>query len=314
LAITAVGSVALDTVETPFAAVENVLGGAMSYFTMAASLYDSVNVVAVVGTDFPAHHLERFTQRRTDLRGLRTEDGATFRWGGRYHMDMNTRDTLFTELGVFAGFHPDLPEDYCRAEAIFLGNIIPALQLDVLRQTEDGGSRLRALDTMDLWIETARDDLLEVMRRVDIVMIAEEEARQLAGVSSLRAAARFVLDLGPRMLVLKQGSYGSLLFGADGSFFAAPAYPLDDVRDPTGAGDAFAGGFLGYLAGRLGSGARLAPLDYKRALVHGNIMGSFACEEFSVERLCGLTPEQIATRYREFVDFTHFDQGTWKAE
>jgi len=302
--------VALDTVETPFAAVENVLGGGMSYFTMAASLYDAVNVVAVVGTDFPVPYLDQFKQRRTDLRGLRAEPGETFRWGARYHMDMNARDTLFTELGVFANFHPDLPADYCRAEITFLGNITPALQLDVLRQTEAGGTQLRALDTIELWIETARDDLLEVMRRVDIVLLAEEEARQIAGVSSLRAAARFILGLGPRMLVLKQGSYGSLLYGADGSFFAAPAYPLDDVRDPTGAGDAFAGGFLGYLAGRLGCGVHLAPLDYKRALVHGNIMGSFACEEFSVERLCALTPEQVATRYREFVEFTHFERAT----
>lgn len=309
MAITVVGSVALDTLETPFGSMDNVLGGATSYFSMAASLYDTVNLVGVIGDDFPDRFLGYFKERRVDLRGLQVVPGQTFRWGGRYHLDMNTRDTLFTELGVFAGFSPVLPDDYRCTNVLFLANIQPQLQLDVLRQADPASVKLRALDTMNLWIETARDDLLRVIHGVDVVLIAEEEARQLADTPSLRTAARFILERGPRVLIVKQGSYGALLFGADGSFFAAPAYPLEDVRDPTGAGDAFAGGFLGYLASRYTQADAVTPVDYKRALIHGNIMGSFACEMFSVERLRTLTPDDIATRYKEFVDFTHFEMG-----
>ena len=306
MAITVVGSVALDTLETPFGGMDNVLGGATSHFSMAASLYDTVNLVAVVGDDFPDNYLSYFKERHVDLRGLQVVPGKTFRWGGRYHLDMNTRDTLFTELGVFAGFSPALPEDYRRAPILFLANIQPQLQLDVLRQA-DPAVKIRALDTMNLWIETARDDLLQVMRGVDVMLIAEEEARQLADTPSLRAAARFILERGPRFLVVKQGSYGALLFSADGSYFAAPAYPLEDVRDPTGAGDAFAGGFLGYLASRFAQAGVVTQSDYRCALIHGNIMGSFTCEAFSVERLRTLTPDDIAGRYKEFVDFTRFE-------
>lgn len=311
MAILVVGSVALDTIETPFGKVDETQGGAASYFSLAAALYDTVKLVAVVGNDFPTRFLEDFRTRRIDLAGLQTVEGATFRWGGRYHMDMNTRDTLFTELGVFADFQPVIPPTYSRTEVVFLANIQPQLQLDVLRQTE--GTHLRALDTMNLWIETARDRLTEVLRQVDVVLIAEEEARQYTGQTSLRAAVRDLLALGPRMLVIKQGSYGALLFGADGSFFAAPAYPLEDVRDPTGAGDAFAGGFLGYLSRQVSAGHELTPLDYRRALIHGNILGSFACEDFGVERLRSLTLDDIAARYAEFVGFTHF-AGDWRAE
>jgi sugar/nucleoside kinase (ribokinase family) len=307
VAITVVGSVALDTLETPFGNTDNVLGGATSYFSMAASLYDTVNLVAVVGDDMPDRFLNYFKERRVDLRGLQTMPGKTFRWGGRYHLDMNTRDTLFTELGVFADFSPVLPEDYRRADVVFLANIQPGLQLDVLRQTDAAAVKLRALDTMNLWIETARDDLLQVMRGVDVLLIAEEEARQLADTPSLRAAAQYILERGPRFLIVKQGSYGALLFGVDGGYFAAPAYPLEDVRDPTGAGDAFAGGFLGYLARRFTEAGVVTLADYKRALIHGNIMGSFACEAFSVERLRTLTPADIAERYKEFIGFTHFE-------
>ncbi|WIG61206.1 MAG: Ribokinase [Ktedonobacterales bacterium] len=307
MAITVVGSVALDTIETPFGGADNVLGGAASHFTMAASLYDTVNLVAVIGTDFPQPYLDYFEARRVDRRGLQTVEGQTFRWGGRYHLDMNTRDTLFTELGVFAGFAPTLPDDYQQAHVTFLANIQPQLQHGVLRQARAGGASLCALDTMNLWIETAHDDLIDVMRGVDVMLIAEEEARQIANTASLRAAARFILDLGPQMVIVKQGSYGALLYGSDGTFFAAPAYPLAEVRDPTGAGDAFAGGFLGYLARQRATTGTLTPLDYKRGLIHGNILGSFACEDFSVERLRTLTPDDIAARYREFVGFTHFE-------
>lgn len=308
MAITIVGSVALDTVETPFGRADDALGGAASYFSLSAGLFTHVNLVGVVGSDFPRRYMDYFRARNIDLAGLQVVEGDTFRWGGRYHLDMNTRDTLFTELGVFAGFSPQLPLAYRDADVVFLANILPQLQLDVLRQASTTSTRrLTALDTMNLWIETERDALIEVMRQVDIVLIAEEEVRQLSEMPSLRAGARYILSLGPRMLVVKQGSYGALLFGADGSFFAAPAYPLEDVRDPTGAGDAFAGGFLGHLASRLDEAGTLTAADYKRALIHGNILGSFACEEFSVDRLRTLRNSDIAARYGEFVEFTHVE-------
>lgn len=311
MAITVVGSVALDRIETPFATHDRVLGGAASYFALTASLYDTVNLVGVVGTDFPEPYIEELKARRVDTEGLQVVPGKTFYWGGRYHLDLNTRDTLFTELGVFADFHPTLPKRYQDAQIVFLANIQPQLQLDVLRQMTDSPSiRLRALDTMNLWIDTERDALTEVMGQVDLVLIAEDEVRQYAGMANLRAAAREILKQGPKILVVKQGSYGALLFGADGSFFAAPGYPLEEVNDPTGAGDAFAGGFLGYLAQRIAEGATLGPLDYQRALIHGNILGSFTCEDFGCQRFRALTPDSIAARYGEFVHFTHFEQ-TW---
>src|SRR6185312_11249572 len=280
--------------------------------SLAASLYAPVELVAVIGEDFPARYLDMLRAHPIDLTGVRTVPGKTFRWGGRYHLDMNTRDTLYTELGVFADFAPQVPASYLQSPVLFLANIHPQLQLDVLRQTADSGQRqLRALDTMNLWIETERDALTEVIRQVDVMLIAEEEARQYADTPSLRAAVRHIMSLGPRQVVIKQGSYGALLFSADGSYHAAPAYPLEDVHDPTGAGDSFAGGFLGYLAQRLRNGGELTHGDYHRALIHGNILGSYACEEFSVKRLLTLTPENIATRYAEFVSFTHFE-GDWQ--
>lgn len=312
MAILVVGSVALDSVTTPFGQADEVLGGAASYFSMGASLYDAVNLVAVVGDDFPKRYLEEFGARHIDLAGVQVVPGKTFRWGGKYALDMNSRETLFTELGVFGDFHPIVPAAYRASNLVFLANIQPSLQLEVLRQTAGSESvKLVALDTMNLWIDIAKDDLTEVMRHVDVVLIAEEEARQYADTPSLRAAARAILALGPKTLVVKQGSYGALLFGADGGFFAAPAYPLDEVRDPTGAGDAFAGGFLGYLGQRLSGGATLTQTDYQRALVHGNILGSFTCEAYSMDRLRTLTRDEIDKRYQEFVTFTHFE-GSWR--
>jgi sugar/nucleoside kinase (ribokinase family) len=313
VAIVVVGSVALDSIETPFGKVDDVLGGAASYFSLAASLFAPVELVAIVGEDFPGRYLNDLRARPIDLAGVRSIPGKTFRWGGRYHLDMNTRDTLFTELGVFADFAPEVPATYRQSPVVFLANIHPQLQLDVLRQMASDGRRpLRALDTMNLWIANERDALTEVIRQVDIIMIAEDEARQYAATPSLRAAARHIISLGPSHLVIKQGSYGAVLFSRDGSYHAAPAYPLEDVQDPTGAGDAFAGGFLGYLARRLVNGGKLTHGDYHRALIHGNILGSYACEQFSVGRLLTLTPEAIAARYREFVSFTHFE-GEWQA-
>lgn len=313
MAIVVVGSVALDSIETPFGRADDVLGGAASHFSLAASLYVPVELVAVIGEDFPRRYLDILRARPIDLTGVRSVPGQTFRWGGRYHLDMNTRDTLYTELGVFADFAPEVPASYHQSPILFLANIHPQLQLDVLRQTAGSGQRkLRALDTMNLWIENERDALTEVIRQVDVMLIAEEEARQYAETPSLRAAVRHILSLGPSQLVIKQGSYGALLFTRDGSFHAAPAYPLEEVQDPTGAGDAFAGGFLGYLAQRLqNSAGELTHGDYHRALIHGNILGSYACEQFSVGRLLTLTPDAIAARYAEFVSFTHFE-GEWQ--
>jgi sugar/nucleoside kinase (ribokinase family) len=318
VAILVVGSLALDSVITPFGEAHDVLGGATSFFVTAASLYDRVNLVAVVGEDFPEQYMDMMRARDIDLRGVQVQPGTTFRWGGRYELDMNTRETLYTHLGVFADFHPIVPDEYRHSEIIFLANIQPELQLEVLRQTDavrnaGTGATVRALDTMNLWIDTARDALTEVMSQVDVILMAEEEVRQFAATPNLRTAARAILDLGPKLLVIKQGSYGALLLGADGSYFAAPSYPLEQVCDPTGAGDAFAGGFLGYLARQLTAGHSLTFADYQRALVHGNIMGSFTCEAFSSDRLQDLQSADIERRYGEFVSFTHFE-GDWRNE
>lgn len=304
MAITVVGSIGIDLVETPFGRAEDILGGTSSHFCAAASFYEQVNIIGVVGTDFPQEYLDYFRSRGADISGIQMVEGKTFRWGGRYHLDMNTRDTLYTELGVFADFHPIVPESYRSAPVVFLANIHPSLQNEVLEQI--AGAKLSILDSMNLWISTTRVELEEVLRKVDLVIMNEEEARQFAEVPGLVTAARKILALGPRMVVIKQGSYGALLFSKDGSFFAAPAYPLEDVRDPTGAGDAFAGGFIGYLA-QAGQRGELTAADFKRALLHGNIMGSFHCEDYGLNRLKTLTQDDIARRYREFLNFTHFD-------
>lgn len=304
MAITVVGSIGIDLVETPFGRAEDILGGTSSHFCAAASFYEQVNIIGVVGTDFPQEYLDYFRSRGADISGIQMVEGKTFRWGGRYHLDMNTRDTLYTELGVFADFHPIVPESYRSAPVVFLANIHPSLQNEVLEQVT--GAKLSILDSMNLWISTTRAELENVLKKVDLVIMNEEEARQFAEVPGLVTAAHKILALGPRMVVIKQGSYGALLFSKDGGFFAAPAYPLEDVRDPTGAGDAFAGGFIGYLAQAEQRG-ELTAADFKRALLHGNIMGSFHCEDYGLNRLKTLTEDDIARRYREFLNFTHFD-------
>lgn len=304
MAITVVGSIGIDLVETPFGRAEDILGGTSSHFCAAASFYEQVNIIGVVGTDFPQEYLDYFRSRGADISGIQIVEGKTFRWGGRYHLDMNTRDTLYTELGVFADFHPIVPESYRSAPVVFLANIHPSLQNEVLEQVT--GAKLSILDSMNLWISTTRVELENVLKKVDLVIMNEEEARQFAEVPGLVTAAHKILALGPRMVVIKQGSYGALLFSKDGGFFAAPAYPLEDVRDPTGAGDAFAGGFIGYLA-QAGQRGNLTIADFKRALLHGNIMGSFHCEDYGLNRLKTLTQDDIARRYREFLNFTHFD-------
>ncbi|HEY3993902.1 MAG TPA: PfkB family carbohydrate kinase [Ktedonobacteraceae bacterium] len=310
MSILVVGSVALDTVETPFNRVEEVLGGAASYFSTAASLYSQVNLVAVVGSDFPQEYLDFLRSRAINLDGLQIHDGPTFRWVGRYHMDMNSRDTLDTQLGVYADFHPVLPAEYLDSDLLFLANIQPELQMEVLQAAPR--ARLTVLDTMELWIMTARESLTEVIKRVDVLLMSEEEVRQYTGEASILKAVRDLFALGLKYVIVKQGSYGALLFGADGTYFSAPTYPLEEVSDPTGAGDSFAGGFLGYLS-------TVAPLDndryssddLKRAVVHGNLIGSFACEDFSITRLQSLTMDEVAARYKKLVEYSHFDP-TWR--
>jgi len=310
VSILVVGSVALDTVETPFARVEETLGGAASYFTTAASLYNQVNLVAIVGSDFPQEHIDFWHTRPVSLAGLQVKEGRTFRWTARYHMDMNTRDTLDTQLGVYEGFHPIIPEEYRRSELLFLANIQPELQLEVLEQVLQ--PRLTVLDTMELWIMTAHQQLSEVIKRVDILLMSEEEIRQYTQCPSIVTGVRQLLKMGLKYVVVKQGSYGARLFGADGTFFSAPTYPLEEVIDPTGAGDAFAGGFLGYLSlVEPQPDGSYAVADLKRAVVHGNIIGSYVCEDFSMQRLRALAMDDIAERYRALVMCSHFDPN-WK--
>jgi len=308
--ILVVGSVALDIVETPFARVEGVLGGAASYFSTAASLYDQVNLVAVVGSDFPQKYLDFWRSRPINLAGLQIQDGKTFQWAGRYHMDMNARDTLDTQLGVYADFHPAIPEEYRHSPLVFLANIQPELQMEVLDQMPH--AHLTVLDTMELWIDTEREQLTEVIKRVDILVVSEEEIRQYTNQASIVAGVRQLLGMGLQYVVVKQGSYGALLFGANGTYFSAPPYPLEDVVDPTGAGDCFAAGLLGYLSTvKLDPDGHYSIDDIKRAVVHGNILGSFVCADFSIDRLRTLTMDDIATRYKELVVYSHFDPN-WR--
>src|SRR5260370_20175308 len=246
VSILVVGSVALDTVETPFAKAEEILGGAASFFSTAASLYNQVNLVAVVGSDFPQEHLDFLRSRNINLDGLQIHEGSTFRWVGRYHMDMNSRDTLDTQLGVFADFHPVIPAEYLTSDLLFLANIQPELQLEVLQAAPS--AHLTVLDTMELWIMTAREQLTEVIKRVDVLLMSEEEVLQYTGCASIFKGVRELFALGLKYVIVKQGSYGALLFGVDGTYFSAPTYPLEEVADPTGAGDSFAGGLLGYLS------------------------------------------------------------------
>ncbi len=310
MSILVVGSVALDTVETPFARVEETLGGAASYFVSAASFYSQVNLVAIIGSDFPREHLDFWQKRTVNLAGLKIEEGRTFRWTARYHMDMNTRDTLDTQLGVYAGFHPVIPEEYRASKLLFLANIQPELQLEVLEQVSD--VRLTVLDTMELWIMTTRSQLTEVIKRVDMLLMSEEEVRQYTNRASLVAGVRQLLDMGLQYVVVKQGSYGALLFGADGTFFSAPTYPLEEIIDPTGAGDAFAGGLLGYLSTVEPEPDGHYSIDeIKRGVVHGNIIGSFVCEDFSIGRLRSLAMDDIAERYQCLVMCSHFDPN-WR--
>jgi sugar/nucleoside kinase (ribokinase family) len=300
MSILAVGSVALDNVETPFGRVTGALGGSAVHFASAASVFAPVQVVGVVGSDYPMDRLDFLRARGVDLSGIEVAEGESFLWSGRYTHDLATAHTLETRLGVFADFHPRIPEAFRTPELVFLGNIDPRLQLEVLDQVE--GARVVACDTMNYWIEGSRAALLDVLARVDVLLVNEAEIRQLAGEPNLLRASRWIREQGPRLVVVKKGEHGAVLFGEDELFFV-PGYPLEDVFDPTGAGDAFAGGFLGYLAGN----GDLTPRTLRNALVHGSVLGSFAVEDFSVGRLARGTRTEIAERVRAFRAMTHFE-------
>jgi sugar/nucleoside kinase (ribokinase family) len=294
-----VGSVALDTVRTPFGELEEALGGAASYASVAASFLAPARMVAVVGEDFPEREVAKLAGRGVDLAGLQRAPGKTFRWAGYYEYDLNQAHTVATELNVFEGFRPVLPDAYRQSPYVFLANIDPALQLSVLDQVRR--PKLVACDTMNYWIEHSRDQLLKMLARCDIALMNEAEARELCGVPNLLVAARQILNFGPGVVIIKKGEHGSIMLSAD-SYFVAPGYPLEQVRDPTGAGDSFAGGLMGYLA-RCGQTDDAA---LRRAVICGTVMASFAVEDFSLDRLLRLAPEEIAERYHELVRITHF--------
>ena len=298
MSILVVGSVALDSVETPFGKVNDVLGGSATYFSAVASLYTQVNLVAVIGKDLAKEQLQFLIDRGVDTRGLQVMNGETFRWAGRYDYETNITETIDTKLNVFADFHPVLPEGYEKSDFVFLANIDPELQYEVLKQVP--GAKLTMLDTMDLWINTKKEALLTTIGNVDVVTMNEGEARALVETESILTAARWILTLGPKMVIIKRGEYGCAMFDESG-YFTAPACLLERVKDPTGAGDTFAGGFLGYLD----KAGEINRQTIRRAIIHGSATASFTVEEFGVERLRSLTLEEIAARYQEFHEFSH---------
>jgi sugar/nucleoside kinase (ribokinase family) len=299
--ILAVGSVAFDSIKTPFGEASRVVGGAATYFSIAASFFTEVRIVGVVGEDFREDQMQVFEGRRIDLDGLQHVPGDTFRWKGEYGFDLNDRETIYTHLNVFEDFRPTIPEAYRTSPLVFLGNIHPALQLEVLDQVSE--PRLVAADTMNYWIEGTPNELAKVLERVDVLVINDAEARELSREPNLVKASRIIRDMGPRTLVIKRGEYGVLMTRDDG-FFAAPAMPLEDIFDPTGAGDTFAGGFLGYLA----SAGDLSDGGLTRAIVSGSTLASYAVEDFGLDRLLRLTKEEVRDRFGQFKRLTHFDE------
>lgn len=300
MSLLVVGSVALDTVETPFGIATDALGGSATFFSAAASLFCGVNLVGVVGSDYPIDELRFLEQRGVDLSGLEQVIGESFHWAGVYSYDLNSRETRETRLGVFANFKPRIPDSFRDAQWVFLGNIDPDLQLDVLDQVR--APRLVACDTMNYWISSKRDSLVRLLKRVDLLLVNDTEARELSGDHNLLRAARWIHRQGPKMVIVKKGEHGAILYTHDFIFFA-PGYPLEEVFDPTGAGDAFAGGFMGYLA----RAESLRADDVRRAMVYGSALGSFAVEKFSIDRLRDLTAAEIHERVATFRDLTAFD-------
>jgi sugar/nucleoside kinase (ribokinase family) len=300
MSLLVVGSVALDSVETPFGMKEEVLGGSATFFSTSASFFSPVKLVAVVGEDFPESHVQFLKSRNVGLEGLTREKGRTFRWKGKYGYQLNEAQTLDTQLNVFQSFSPKLPESYRDAPYVFLGNIHPELQSQVLDQVK--GPKLVAADTMNFWITGSRPALLNTLKRVNLLFVNDAEARQLSGEHNILKAARAILAMGPSRVAIKRGEYGALLIERE-HIFACPAMPLEDVFDPTGAGDTFAGGFMGTLA----TADRLDQEVLRRAMVMGSVMASFTVERFSLDRLRDLTPREINTRFSEFRRLTHFE-------
>ena len=307
MSILAVGSIAFDSIATPAGKADNVLGGSATYFSLSASYFTDVRVVAVVGEDFTAEHENVLKKRRVDTRGIERAQGKTFRWGGQYMGSMNEAKTDFTELNVFERFQPRIPVEYKNSEFLFLGNIHPTLQTAVRHEMD--AVRLTGGDTMNFWINGSRSDLLETLKLVNVLLINDTEAKMLAGETNLPRAALKVLAMGPQALVIKHGEYGATIFFREGAFgigrhpFRAPTLPIEEVKDPTGAGDSFAGGFMGYIA----SQEQLTREVLKRALFYGGVMGSFAVERFGTERLQSLTREEIEARFQVFRELTHLE-------
>ena len=295
-----VGSVALDSVETPFGQTDGALGGSAVFFSAAASLLHPVQMVGVVGRDYPMESLRRLAERGIDLRGVTVGDGESFRWSGRYTFDFGAPETLETRLGVFANFRPRIPDEFRDSQYVFLGNIDPELQLEVLQQVR--APRLVACDTMNYWIQGKRTALLKLLKHVNVLLINDAEIRELTGDWHIHRAARWVLEHGPSYVVVKKGEHGAVLVG-DGKVFYVPAYPLDDIFDPTGAGDAFAGGFMGHVA-RTNS---VTGPNLRLAMVYGSAMGSFAVERFSVQRFEEITTEDVHARVRAYRELVHFE-------
>jgi sugar/nucleoside kinase (ribokinase family) len=303
MSLLVVGTVAFDAIETPFGKTDKIIGGAATYAGLSASFFtDNINLVSVVGDDFPAETIRGFNDRGISTEGLQILKGQkSFFWSGRYHNDMNTRDTLATELNVILSFDPIIPDSYQDCEFLMLGNLMPSLQMKVLDRLNER-PKLVVMDTMNFWMETAMEDLQKMIARTDVLTINDAEARQLSGEYSLVKAAQKILAMGPKYLIIKKGEHGALLFNNEQVFFA-PALPLEDVFDPTGAGDTFAGGFIGHLA-------RTRDISFdnmKRAIIFGSAMASFCVEKFGTERLLEITNEELENRVQEFVDLVQFD-------
>ncbi|MCF0043574.1 PfkB family carbohydrate kinase [Dyadobacter fanqingshengii] len=303
MSLLTVGSVAFDALETPFGKTDKIIGGAATYITLAASYFTKENnLVAVVGGDFPDEMISLLQDHGVNTEGLEiVKDGKTFFWSGKYHEDMNTRDTLITELNVMEHFDPIIPESFQGTTFLMLGNTVPATQKLIIERMTTR-PKLIMLDTMNLWMNIAMDDLKAVLKMVDLITINDEEARQLSGEYSLRKAAKKILEMGPTTLIIKKGEHGALLFQGDKIFFA-PALPLEEVFDPTGAGDTFAGGFIGYLA----STDDISFENMKRAIIYGSAMASFCVEKFGTERIVNLTQEEINARVQDFVNLSSFE-------
>lgn len=304
MSLLVVGTLAFDTIETPFGSVKDVLGGSAVFIATAASYFTTpISLVGVVGSDFPKRDIEYLENRGIDLEGLQTiQGGKTFRWGARYHFDLNTRDTLYTELNVFEQFNPVIPQSYHKSSYVALGNIDPILQRRVIEQLSVK-PKLVVGDTMNFWIQRKRAELERTMKLFDVIVINDSEARQLADTPNLIKAAKIVMKMGPRVVIIKKGEHGALLITKD-TIFSAPAYPLENINDPTGAGDSFAGGFIGWLA----KTDDLSEENFKRAVIYGSTLASFCVERFSLERLKELSYLEIYDRFRSFKDLSKFDE------